>query len=206
MFATLISTTLLLAVSASAIHITPPTGKTLAQCSQIPIQVGGASTLNVEVLQAADECGTAIKSWTGIAAQSTVHWTVNQPVGDQVVFLVEETGSEAEDWSGTYTVVAGDSSCLSGSSASAAGSSSGAAPASASGSAAGSTPSTVPDASGTPGSDGTPDTGSGSGDDPSGSGGDVSGAQNVNTNAAPRTQAGAGLALLAGLLVALAQL
>jgi len=193
MFASFLYTTLALAACANAIHITLPLHiTTLKQCEQYPINVGGASKLNVEVLNAADECGDAIKSWMNIAEQSTVHWTVNEPVGKSIIFMVEETGSDAEEWSNVFKIVKGDdTSCLTASNSSSARVSASAPGASA------------PLGGGVPQpTDGT----DGSGDD---SGLDGGPAINVGTNAASRTSGQPALvlpALFATLLFAAAQL
>jgi len=127
-----------------------------------------------------------------IAEQSTVHWTVNEPVGKSIIFMVEETGSDAEEWSNVFKIVKGDdTSCLTASNSSSARVSASAPGASA------------PLGGGVPQpTDGT----NGSGDD---SGLDGGPAINVGTNAASRTSGQPALvlpALFATLLFAAAQL
>jgi len=81
MFASFLYTTLALAACANAVHITLPLHiTTLKQCEQYPINVGGASKLNVEVLNAADECGDAMYA---CSCRCHVTFDITQQVVDE---------------------------------------------------------------------------------------------------------------------------
>ncbi|KAH7101910.1 hypothetical protein BKA62DRAFT_671591 [Auriculariales sp. MPI-PUGE-AT-0066] len=107
MFTSLVSSTLF-ATLALAVSLNVP--EKISRCDKINIVAKGKGKLNVAVLSAKDECGTAEKEWLNIESD-TVHWTADYKVGQQVVFLVEERDGDAEIWSDPITIEDGPEDC-----------------------------------------------------------------------------------------------